>query len=82
MAVLVYVQELAWSTLTITSKVQPTARSGHVATVHSGDLLVFGGEETSVECRGSQSVIIGWLSCLQRLTPSFFAGARYSSPVL
>lgn len=37
-------QEFTWSKLAITSKQQPTARSGHVATLISNLLVVFGGE--------------------------------------
>jgi hypothetical protein len=39
-------QEFTWSKLAITSKQQPTARSGHVATLISNLLVVFGGELT------------------------------------
>lgn len=36
-------QTLTWSAVTIRSKVQPAARSGHVATLYGSSMLVFGG---------------------------------------
>jgi hypothetical protein len=36
-------QDLSWSKLQISSKAQPTNRSGHVATLVNDTMLVFGG---------------------------------------
>lgn len=51
-------QDLSWSQLKISSKAQPNARSGHVATLANDAMLVFGGAPAAA---GSAFVV---LTCL------------------
>jgi hypothetical protein len=44
-------QDLSWSKLHISSKAQPTNRSGHVATLVNDTMLVFGGGCNSKLCK-------------------------------